>query len=210
MDGAARPGIPGVNQTLSSTSCQLDAGGSRQLIPIALAWRGCTLRWAPGWQPKMKTMKNMIPKTLLALTLASLVVFSTGCVGVMVSHTERQTYNCPSIRDKPAADAVFTPDGMTNGFNLTAHELRKCWGEPQEIGPRPHDPKGEVWTYRFGRFWCGVIPCVVIPIPLVAPLAREQVQFVVSDGWVIQAEAIKRDVSGAGYAFVSPDGPRSF
>jgi hypothetical protein len=155
-------------------------------------------------------MKTLITRTILISALGVLAAFSTGCVGVMVSHTQHQTYNCPSIDDKPAANAVFTPAGMTNDYNLTADRLRMCWGEPQEIGPHPREPKWEIWTYKFDRFWCGVIPCVVIPIPLVAPLAREQVQFFVSDGRVIQAEATKRDMSGTGYAFVSPDGPRSF
>ena len=155
-------------------------------------------------------MKSLITKTILILALSSLAALSTGCVGVMVSHTQHQTFDFPSVRNKAAADAVFTPHGMTNGYNLTANELSKRWGQPQEIKPHPYAPNSEVWTYQFGRFWCGVIPCIVIPIPLVAPLAGEKVQFVVSDGHVIQAEATKRDLSGTGYAFVSPDGPRSF
>jgi hypothetical protein len=177
--------------------------------PASPASVGEAQRWAPVCQPLNNTMKRQLTKMILILTLASLAAFSTGCVGVMVSHTQRQTYDCPSIGDKPAADAVFAPAGMSSGC-IAADKLRNSWGEPQAIRPHPNDPQCEVWTYKFGRFWCGVIPCVVIPIPLVAPLAREQVQFVVSGGRVIRAEATKRDVSGTGYAFVSPDGPRSF
>ena len=71
----------------------------------------------------------------------------------------------------------------------------------------PASPESELWSYEFGPVWYGVIPCVVIPIPLALPLGRERVVFHVRDGEVVSADVTKSDlVGGVCASLVGPDG----
>lgn len=138
--------------------------------------------------------------------MAIIATFLTGCVGVVVSHPQHNTYDFPSIYAQPSVDSVYVSSSSTN-IPITAERLRELWGAPQKIAPDPQNPGTEIWTYKFGRFWCGIVPCVVVPLPLVGPFVTKQAGFVIKEGQVIRADVTRGDTSGGVFALIGPDGP---
>lgn len=153
-----------------------------------------------------QNMRHWLARTILASLLACMAASSTGCVGMLVSHQQHNTYDSPAIYAQPGVDSVFVSSSSTQVV-MTAGRLRELWGAPQTVAPDPQHPGSEVWTYRFGRFWCGIVPCVVIPLPLVGPFATKQACFVIQDGQVIRADVTGRTMSGGVFALLGPDGP---
>jgi hypothetical protein len=106
---------------------------------------------------------------------------------------------------------------MTNGaFNgsftsqCTSEWLQWHWGSPSQI----HHAAGgseEIWTYKFDTVWEGIMPIVIIPIPLMLPVAKEKVCFSLHDGRVISASVTKSIVVGGTYGVIpNPEGGGSF
>lgn len=129
-------------------------------------------------------------KLLLSLAACTLV---QGCAGGFVARTKTKTFIPPSIREKPNIDAIGA-NGVTN--LATADWLRKHWGRPRVITPASTESDVEVWTYRFGWAWCGLVPWVVVPVPLVAPVQRQKIVFHICDQKVIRADVVRSDLVG--------------
>ena len=71
---------------------------------------------------------------------------------------------------------------------MPSARLLEEWGEPDS---RQHLPGGsEHWTYVAGLRWAGAVICVVVlPLPLVLPVGRENVTFVIENRLVVGAES---------------------
>jgi hypothetical protein len=135
--------------------------------------------------------------------ILSASLFLQGCVGVGIWSKEKTAIDNPSISDAVRLDGVMRG---REGSAYTAAWLQSHWGPPK--GVRPGSATGEeLWTYEFGQCWCGVIPMLVIPIPLVLPAGHEHVVFVIRDGRVIGAQRVESRRSGAGFGLIGPDGP---
>ncbi len=134
-------------------------------------------------------------------------LMSQGCVGLLVVHTQTHSFEAPIVGEKPTIGLASSP---TNAItNPTAEWLRGHWGEPASVRVAATEPQAELWTYKFSHPWRGIIPCVIIPIPLVLPLESEKVTFVVRDGRVVRADISTLDFSGAGAGWLSsPEGLR--
>lgn len=106
----------------------------------------------------------------------------------------------------------FIPD-VTNGWftsQCTSEWLQENWGSPSHVRPASGASE-EIWTYKFDRAWEGIVPFVIIPIPLILPVAKEKVCFSLHDGRVIGASITKAFVVGGTYGFIpSPDGGGGF
>jgi len=133
---------------------------------------------------------RIVAKMLPTLAACWLV---QGCVGGFIARTKTQTFMPPSIREKAAIDAV----GTNSGSNLaTADWLQKYWGKPKSTTLVSKETLEEIWTYKFGWVWCGVVPWVVVPIPLVVPVQRQKIVFHVRDNRIISADVVDWDVVG--------------
>jgi hypothetical protein len=100
------------------------------------------------------------------------------------------------ITGTPGVDEVKYPTAADVGCP-TKGWLRKHWGEPSETGHISKKRQTETWTYKFGgRVWCGVIPCIVVPIPLELPLSQNKVVFLVREGRAVKAEVVRCKNSG--------------
>jgi hypothetical protein len=97
----------------------------------------------------------------------------------------------------------------TRATNPTSDWLRAHWGEPKSIALTKMEPREENWTYVFGLTWRGVIPCLIVPLPLAVPNGREKVVFVVRDSRIVSAEVTEQKSDYGGFAPFSPEGPWS-
>ena len=137
-------------------------------------------------------------------------LLGNGCVGVggWVCRTETAAFYQPYISDVAGLSGVRDQPwrGDTNTVTYSAEWLRSHWGEPKSITSGL--PSEEVWTYKFGTCWSGVIPMLVIPIPLVLPLNSEKIMFQIRDGQVVRARRQTSARSGGGAGFgLGPEGP---
>ena len=121
-------------------------------------------------------------------------LLAQGCVGVLVGRRSTETFKQPSIAEKPATYAIG--DATSWREAATSDWLRDHWGKPASIRPGPPETQGELWTYKFGPVWDGVVPCLIVPIPLVLPLGREKVVFLVREGEVVSADVLTFGFSG--------------
>lgn len=146
---------------------------------------------------KLRFLAKLVP--LIAIGLAT-----GGCVGVFIPHTRTETFKQPNIAERPAAGAVSAATGK--GGTYTAAWLHNHWGQPASINPGSSETRGELWTYKFGTQWHGIVPCVIVPVPLVLPFGRVTVTFLVEDGRVISADVVGTHVSGAAAGLLGPEG----
>jgi len=126
-----------------------------------------------------------------------------GCVGVGVWSKEKTAISNPTISDTVRLDGVTSG---REGSAFTAAWLQAHWGAPKRVSPGSAAGE-ELWTYEFGQCWCGVIPMVVIPIPLVLPTGSEKMVFLLRDGRVVSAECVDSRHGGVGFGLIGPDGP---
>ncbi len=148
-------------------------------------------------------MCRRLRATTIPLLTACLLL--QGCVGVVFPGTRTKTQDEPLVREKSVYGAL--DQRPLREPRTTAVSLRQRWGEPTSISQITAGSGGELWTYEFGRVWYGVIPSVVIPIPLALPLGREKVLFQVVNGEVVSAESIIGGLAGGACAsLVGPDG----
>lgn len=151
--------------------------------------------------------------------MKSLILFAMlspllqGCVGVAVLKPHTEMISDPVIGrywHHPDAVSKRNSSKATNAVVYTSEWLHASWGTPNNV---THISGGidEVWTYRLRPIWGGVVPFVIIPIPLALPVAREKVCFTLRDGRVVSASMTKPWMVGgvAGFMF-SPEGGGNF
>src|SRR5689334_6853241 len=121
---------------------------------------------------------------LMALLAVSLC--TQGCVGVVTYGMKNQTFEPAMVVRKPSVDAVSSvptsPHRTDNGIsfegkteNPSASWLEEHWGQPSRIKQVTRPEQFELWTYKFGKRWCGIMPCIIVPIPLLLPVGRDRV-----------------------------------
>jgi hypothetical protein len=94
---------------------------------------------------------------LFFVLLAALT--QSGCVGVIVMTPQ----DCVRTGDsKSMAVANETPS--------TKEEVREFWGKPDDIITVSESK--EAWIYNKKDIWCGLIPVVFLPVPLILPLGN--------------------------------------
>jgi len=152
---------------------------------------------------KWRSAAKVAPSALACL-------LAQGCVGVVFMGSTTRVIDQPRIltQGKPATWAVL--DATVGATNSTAAWLRDHWGKPESIRSVIPETQDEQWTYKFGPMWYGVIPCAVVAVPLVVPLAREKVVFVVREGRVVSANVVTSHSSGAGASLFGPEGPMTW
>jgi hypothetical protein len=142
-------------------------------------------------------MSSSLPKSLSFLVLCLL---TQGCVGLAGFSVKTKTFQDPWIANAACAESVtLRGDSQTNTLTYTAAWLDAHWGKPKTIKRTGKGNLEDVWIYKFDTTWSGVMPVVVIPIPILIPTGREQVLFTMRDGNVISAKVRKSYSTGGGY-----------
>ena len=124
-------------------------------------------------------------------------------MAVGVQRTRTQTFQNPVISDSASVGGLHpgNPSG-TNAIIYTSTWLEAHWGKPGSVSCAGKNERNEIWTYKFDHVWVGGFAVVVIvPIPLVLPIERERVVFVLRDGQVVSGKQSKLERVGgfAGY-----------
>ena len=136
----------------------------------------------------------------IRLFLLALCLLTQGCIGIEGLKVGSKTFQDPSITDYACADGATSRGGrQTNAPVYTAAWLDAHWGKPSTIKQTGEGNPDEIWIYKFGTTWSGVVPFVLIPIPILIPTGREEVQFTLRDGNVVSAKVRKSYSIGAGY-----------
>ena len=151
-------------------------------------------------------MKKLFRSTTVALTAMFLL---NGCIGVAVQTTRTQKFQDPSVADNARASGLGQRNfNQTNAVDYTAAWLNAHWGKPSRISSAGDGSQDEVWAYKFDTIWSGVVPIVLIPIPILLPTGRAQVLFYLRDGRVVSGEL--RESHSTGGAFGLSVGPCTF
>jgi hypothetical protein len=127
-------------------------------------------------------------------------LITQGCMAIGVGKIRTQTIQNPVILDTASVDSLC-PCNLKHK-TYTAAWLESHWGKPNSIGYTGKDSRDEVWTYKFHHAWVGVGAIVVIvPIPLLLPVQREQAIFTIRDGQVVSVKKSQKEYHGgiAGY-----------
>lgn len=120
-----------------------------------------------------------------------------GCVGFVIAKEHTEVTSNPVIALHRTS--LFPAHAQKSNPVYTAEWLQQHWGRPDRItriGSGSTAVADEVWTYRFGPIWKGVIPALIVPIPLVLPLGREKVSFTLHDGHVVSVSSTGPDTGG--------------
>jgi hypothetical protein len=148
-----------------------------------------------------------------AILFAMLCPFLQGCVGVVVPRPRTETIDNPRISfyvHEPYGVTRRTSSEATNAVVYTSEWLQTSWGTPNSIRRLAGTPD-EVWTYRSGPIWEGVVPFVIIPVPLVLPITKKKVRFSLRDGHVVSATVTDSFAVGGTFGFIpNPEGGGTF
>lgn len=157
------------------------------------------------------------------ILLAILCPLLQGCVGFVVVKQRTVVINDPVISLRPNSElpaysrerarkfmAISHMDEVTNrvsyptpwlrpywGTNVvyTSAWLQTHWGSPNRICRSP-SCVDEVWTYRFGPIWKGIMPWLIVPIPLRLPVGENKVCFTLRDGQVTSVSSTTPALGG--------------
>ena len=115
--------------------------------------------------------------------------------------TRTEVIDNPGVRVRPYPTGVHNVyKAKGNDAPCSAAWVKENWGDPEHIRAPRKKGQAELWTYRFRPVWCGVTIGVIVPIPLVLPVAREKVTFFVRDEEIIRAKVVEERCSGLGFA----------
>jgi hypothetical protein len=152
-------------------------------------------------------------------TMRTLMLFALfcpllqGCVGVVVLKSHTEVIRDPVIAFYPNdADPAHKRNSReeTNAVVYTSEWLETHWDSPHRV-VRVSGGSDEVWTYRFRSIWEGIVPCVIVPIPLALPVGRQNVCFTLRDGRVVSASTTTPWMVGRVAGFMlSPEGGGNF
>ena len=145
--------------------------------------------------------------------LVALGLLVQGCVGFVFLKPHTEVINNPAVApygDEPDDITKRDSNEATNGVVYTSQWLQENWGAPKHIRHASGD-SNQVWTYKFDRIWAGPIPLVIVPIPLVLPVARAKVSFTLREGEVVSASTTRPWVVGwAAGVIPNPEGGGKF
>lgn len=106
-------------------------------------------------------------RLILVIIYAFLVSLTlSGCLGLAVSSPDECENETPYTGVHDIFGHSKTKQALTPKASTKADFLKE-WGEPDKIIPA--DDNEEILIYE-RNLWCGVIPIVIIPIPLVLPV----------------------------------------
>ena len=140
-------------------------------------------------------------------------------MGVVIKKSKTTAINDPVILNSWTRQIYFEPLSayihqreQFSAFDAnhkdvyTSEWLQKYWGHPDRISHSSTN-SDEIWTYKTDLIWEGVVPFVIIPIPLILPVTHDKVCLRLHDGRVVNATVTKRSAVGGTYGFIpNPNG----
>jgi hypothetical protein len=159
-------------------------------------------------QTRKKRFDIVTAVKLVSVIAATLL--AQGCVGIVTRHMETKTFEPAIVAKKPATYSVgersVESGNDPSNESPTSLWVKQSWGPPSQIKQVTRPTEDELWIYNFDHKWCGIMPCVIVPIPLLLPVGTERVIFHIREGRVTSAEV----TTLGGYqavAGIGSDGP---
>lgn len=122
-------------------------------------------------------------KTAVAALLLSTLALS-GCVGVITIHNPTTHYDAASIK---LGGKGYCCSGVNDPVSTKA-EIIQSWGQPDKQWTKGNS---EMWQYfRDGLSWAGIMPVLVIPVPLLVPTGRHSTTFIFTDDKLTSVEVV--------------------
>lgn len=112
-----------------------------------------------------------------------------GCVGGWVISNPQTDYAVDSVALRGKGYLASSMEAS----NWHLDEVLRVWGAPDR---RRDEGRRTVLYYRSGLAWSGVVPWVLIPIPVVVPVGTNQAVLVFEDERLVSASAEDRDGAG--------------
>jgi hypothetical protein len=111
-------------------------------------------------------------KSLLIVCIIIISLMMSGCVGYDIVKPEECRNETPTINARIYSDWNKHPPEA----HSTKADFTKAWGKPDVIAT--NSDNSETWTYN-RRLWCGVVPIIIIPVPLLLPACDgfERIEF---------------------------------
>jgi hypothetical protein len=138
---------------------------------------------------------------LRTLGLLLLLPLLSSCIGgVVVYPTDMPPLEYPWIHGNKG--------GYSSGRRLKAPE--KCSAVMARWGQADHqtvDGNATTFVYKKGFAWAGIVPMIMIPIPLVVPVATKSTSLVCENGVVMRASGTETVFRG-GYCGLISEEPR--
>ena len=134
------------------------------------------------------------------IPLVALVLFTQGCVGIGALKTHTEAFQNPTLSDTACVKGLrSTNPRQTGPCAYTATWLRAHWGEPKSIRHTGATDLDEIWAYKFGPNWNGIVVMALVPIPIALPVGRERVQVILRDGCVVSGKQTSTGMVGEGF-----------
>jgi len=102
------------------------------------------------------------------------------------------------IKSKTSSYHWYDSHSKTNAEVYTSTWLATNYGKPTSVSTNANE---EVWTYQSDRIWAGVMPVVIVPIPLAVPVGRERIVFVIRDDRIVSATQSRQQTVGGAVGF---------
>jgi hypothetical protein len=137
-------------------------------------------------------------RILIFCCVLIVLLTQSGCIGMVVLSPEECKNETPrtDINDF-FADSTPTPPSQISPYFLlktpklspTKTDFLKDWGKPDIISTFPDNK--ETWIYK-RNLWCGVIPALILPIPLILPLCDgfDRIEFIGNEATRLNARHI--------------------
>jgi hypothetical protein len=145
-------------------------------------------------------------KVIKFIAVLALCGLTQGCVGVVVGSKGTSVIRHASISETPGVSGIQAW-ASSYGVDYPTAWVNAHWGPPTSVKASPHG-NGEIWTYKFPRqCWVGVMPMIIIPIPLMVPAGHERVVFLIHQDQVVAVTKVESRWAGVGAGLFSHEGP---
>ena len=139
-------------------------------------------------------MRNML--------VIGMCLLLSGCAGVLVMHNPKKTHDSDEFR--LMGRGYISAKRAHSGYQKA--DVLKAWGEPDSKKIK----RGvEYWRYEQGLAWAGLIPVLVVPVPLVLPVGKNSATLAFSGDELVSAVSRDRDMSGGMCGWFLMDEPSS-
>lgn len=132
----------------------------------------------------------------LKVIILSFTLIMSGCAGFGVLYPSDTTpISNPKISS--SFGKIYT---TRNEKQYTCSEVIELWGEPDSL-----DTEGEIktLTYKYGLVFAGIMPIVIIPIPLALPVGQKKTIIECHNNIVVRAYKTATGMSAAYCGMIS-------
>ncbi len=128
--------------------------------------------------------------------LIAVVVLLSGCIGVTnVTKAPTITERC----DKPDKCRQVIQGSNTPSKNPQKTDVAAIMGKPYSI--EKSDDK-EKWSYKDGVAWRGIVVWLIAPLPLIAPVGKNDVVYEFKDDDLVSRTYVNEELHYTGICFL--------